>query len=73
MAPAPHVDGDPFWGSARSRRPGASARAPHEGLPEASGLHHGRMRRPMSAAFSSRSTRCSRASTPRWWCALSVW
>jgi len=26
VAPAPHVDGDPFWGSARSRRPGASAR-----------------------------------------------
>jgi hypothetical protein len=23
MAPAPHVDGDPFWGLARSRRPGA--------------------------------------------------
>jgi hypothetical protein len=25
MAPAPHVDGDPFWGLARSRRPGAFA------------------------------------------------
>jgi hypothetical protein len=25
MAPAPHVDGDPFRGSARSRRPGAFA------------------------------------------------
>jgi len=24
MGPAPHVDGDPFWGLARSRRPGAS-------------------------------------------------
>jgi hypothetical protein len=22
MAPALHVDGDPFWGLARSRRPG---------------------------------------------------
>jgi hypothetical protein len=28
LAPAPHVDGDPFWGSARSRRPGASAGRP---------------------------------------------
>jgi hypothetical protein len=25
MAPAPHVDGDPFWGLARSRRRGPSA------------------------------------------------
>ena len=32
MAPAPHVDGDPFWGLARSRRPGASVGRPVDSL-----------------------------------------
>jgi len=37
MAPAPHVDGDPFWGLARSRRPGASAGRSRKVLSEVSG------------------------------------
>jgi len=36
-APAPHVDGDPSWGSARSRRPGASAGRSRKVLSEVSG------------------------------------
>src|ERR1035437_11051855 len=49
MAPAPHVDGDPFWGLVRSRR-GGLCWAPRKALPEVSGHHDGRMRRPTSAA-----------------------
>jgi hypothetical protein len=37
MAPAPHVDGDPSWGLARSRRPGASAGRPRKVVSEISG------------------------------------
>src|SRR5450759_3841949 len=49
MAPAPHVDGDPFWGLVRSRR-GGLCRAPRKDLPEVSGHHDGAIRRSISAA-----------------------
>src|SRR5450759_1670385 len=50
MAPAPHVDGDPSWGLARSRRPGASAGRPRKVLSEVSGHLTAGLRRPPSAA-----------------------
>src|ERR1035437_8114191 len=50
MALAPHVDGDPIWGSARSRQPGAICL----GCPA---QHDGRIRRHDSAVTVASSTR----------------
>ena len=46
-APAPHVDGDPFWGLVRSRRRGPLPGA-RKALPELFGHCDGRRRRPTS-------------------------
>jgi len=46
MAPAPHVDGDPFLGFGQIAPTGALCRAPRRALPEVSGHNDGRMRRP---------------------------